>query len=91
MNIQEELSSQDYRKIDRDHVWHPLFQHQNLEQQQIGDDEPDRLQLLEEILVDVGAEYLQRVAKAQANFALGVQGALSEWEPRALPMHHPRQ
>ena len=32
MNIQEELSSQDYRKIDRDHVWHPLFQHQNLEQ-----------------------------------------------------------
>ena len=32
MNKQKELASQDYRKIDRDHVWHPIFQHQNLEQ-----------------------------------------------------------
>ena len=32
MNKQKELASQDYREIDRDHVWHPIFQHQNLEQ-----------------------------------------------------------
>ena len=32
MKNQKELSSQGYREIDRDHVWHPLFQHQNLEQ-----------------------------------------------------------
>ena len=32
MNKQKELVPQDYRDIDRDHVWHPIFQHQNLEQ-----------------------------------------------------------
>ena len=28
---QNELSSKDYRAIDREHVWHPLFQHQLLD------------------------------------------------------------
>ena len=32
MNKQKELAPQNYRDIDRDHVWHPIFQHQNLEQ-----------------------------------------------------------
>ncbi|MCZ6675762.1 MAG: aminotransferase [Candidatus Poribacteria bacterium] len=31
-NVQKELSAQDYRKIDQAHAWHPLFQHQLLEQ-----------------------------------------------------------
>jgi taurine-pyruvate aminotransferase len=28
---QTDLSPEDYRRIDRDHVWHPIFQHQALE------------------------------------------------------------
>ena len=31
-NTQKELSTQDYRKIDQAHVWHPLFQHELLNQ-----------------------------------------------------------
>ena len=31
-NIQGELSTEDYREIDRAHVWHPLFQHELLNQ-----------------------------------------------------------
>ena len=31
-DTQTNLSSQDYRKKDRDHIWHPLFQHQALDQ-----------------------------------------------------------
>ncbi len=31
-NTEKELSTQDYRKIDQAHVWHPLFQHQTLDQ-----------------------------------------------------------
>ena len=31
-NTQKDLSSQDYREIDQAHVWHPLFQHQLLDQ-----------------------------------------------------------
>ena len=30
-NSQKELSSHDYREVDRAHVWHPLFQHQLLD------------------------------------------------------------
>jgi taurine-pyruvate aminotransferase len=30
--LHNELSSQEYRQIDREHVWHPLFQHQLLEE-----------------------------------------------------------
>ena len=31
-NAPKDLSTQDYRKIDQAHAWHPLFQHQLLEQ-----------------------------------------------------------
>ena len=32
VNAPKDLSTQDYRKIDRAHAWHPLFQHQLLDQ-----------------------------------------------------------
>ena len=31
-NAPKDLSPQDYRKIDQAHAWHPLFQHQLLDQ-----------------------------------------------------------
>ena len=31
-NAPKDLSTQDYRKIDQAHAWHPLFQHQLLDQ-----------------------------------------------------------